>query len=86
MMAQQHRQQLVAIEPVGLGPPGVPVHLHAAPPDRGDLAPNRSGFLGNDEPGDESARVAGTPNHGFILNRPQEAPASREASARSHMS
>ncbi|WP_244504062.1 hypothetical protein [Variovorax sp. CF079] len=29
MMAQQHRQQLVAIEPVGLGPPGVSVHLDA---------------------------------------------------------
>ena len=29
MMAQQHRQQLVAIEAVGLGPPGVSVHLDA---------------------------------------------------------
>ncbi len=29
MMAQQHRQQLVAIEPIGLGPPGVSVHLDA---------------------------------------------------------
>jgi hypothetical protein len=28
-VAQQHRQQLVAIEPVRLGPPGAPVHLDA---------------------------------------------------------
>jgi len=28
-MAQQHRQQLVAIEPVGLGPPGASVHFNA---------------------------------------------------------
>src|SRR2546428_7129755 len=28
-VAQQHRQQLVAIEPVGLGAPGVPVHFDA---------------------------------------------------------
>jgi hypothetical protein len=29
VVAQQHRQQLVAIEPVGLGTPGAPVHLDA---------------------------------------------------------
>ena len=28
-VAQQHRQQLVAIEPIGLGSPGAPVHLDA---------------------------------------------------------
>jgi hypothetical protein len=29
MMAQQHRQQLVAIDPIGLRPPGVSVHFDA---------------------------------------------------------
>ena len=29
VVAQQHRQQLVAIEPIGLGAPGAPVHLDA---------------------------------------------------------
>ena len=29
MVPQQHRQQLVAIEPIGLGPPGAPVDLDA---------------------------------------------------------
>jgi len=30
MVAQQHRQQLVAVQAIGLGAPGTPVHLDAA--------------------------------------------------------
>lgn len=43
--------------------PGLPgrAGIHAAPPDRRNLGPNRSGLIGHDEPGDESARVAGPP-------------------------